>query len=336
MSTATKPRAATNARAIKASTDAQKAAQAADAKVEATRIAQAAKVAAEATSQAEEAAEEMGAEALVSPANVSDVQAFHVNAYRNAEHAAGQSKHAANVSAVAFFRTLPETVKVTTSKSSTVKPVSARERAERTLEALCVRVERGPSGKVTKGLDSIGLTVQRVTQLVEAFRNAEVALTSLKVEEHAQALASEDPEQVAKVETEARQVEALVSALDQARVVAGTKAAAALASSVRESVEEASEVDFKIESEEGPAVVSTPEQVAVESAREGVKGMRAGKTEQTKETGVVKTASQKISDSVQALWDAIEANATDLDAGQKSALVSKIETLHAHALKFLA
>lgn len=303
--------------------------QAATAKAEATQAAQAAKV------EAAEAVAEV-VEAAATVTNVSDVQAFHVNAYRNAEHTAGQSKHQANVAAVAYFRTLPETVKVTTNKSETTKPVSARERAERTLEALCVRVERGPSGKVTKGLDSIGLTVQRVTQLVEAFRNAEVALTTLKVEEHAQALASEDPVKVAAVEAEAKAVESLVSALDQARVVGGTKAAAALASSVRETVEEAAQVDFTVESEEGPAVVSTPATVAVESAREGVKGMRAGKAEQEKETPVVKTASQKISDAVQVLWDAIETNATDLDAGQKSALVSKIETLHAHALKHLA
>lgn len=294
--------------------------QAATAKAEATQAAQAAKVEA-----AEAVAEVVEASATVT--NVSDVQAFHVNAYRNAEHTAGQSKHQANVAAVAYFRTLPETVKVTTNKSETTKPVSARERAERTLEALCVRVERSASGKVTKGLDSIGLTVQRVTQLVEAFRNAEVALVSLKVEEHAQALASEDPVKVAAVEAEAKAVESLVSALDQARVVGGTKAAAALASSVRETVEET------VEAEGDDA---SPVTVAVESARDGVKGMRAGKAEQAKESPVVKTASQKISDAVQVLWDAIETNATDLDAGQKSALVSKIEALHAHALKHLA
>lgn len=320
--TTTKARGATTARAIKASTDAQKAAQAADAKAEATKAAQAVKV---------EAAE-VAAEAAAPVTNLDDVRAFHVNAYRNAEHTAGQSKHAANVAAVAFFRTLPETVKVTTNKSETTKPVSARERAERTLEALCVRVERGPSGKVTKGLDSIGLTVQRVTQLVEAFRNAEVALTTLRVEEHAQALASEDPVKVAAVEAEAKAVESLVSALDQARVVGGTKAAAALASSVREDVE----TEVTVAAEKGDDEARTPAQVAVDAAKNGVKGMRAGKAEQAKESPVIKTASQKISDAVQVLWDAIETNATDLDAGQKSALVSKIETLHAHALKHLA
>lgn len=320
MSTTTKARGATTARAIKASTDAQKAAQAADAKAQATKDAQAAKV---------EAAETAAVEAAP-VTDVSDVQAFHVNAYRNAEHTAGQSKHAANVAAVAYFRTLPETVKVTTAKSSTVKPVSARERAEKTLEALCVNVERGASGKVTKGLDSIGLTVQRVTQLVEAFRNAEVAFSALKVEEHAQALASEDPVKVAAVEAEAKQVEALVSALDQARVVGGTKAASALASSVREQVEEEA-----TEAEEN----GTPANVvamAVESARDGVKAMRAGKAAQETESPVTKTAAQKISDEIQALWDAIEENATELDAGQKSALVGKIQALHAHALKFLS
>lgn len=321
MSTQTRPRAPRATAAIKASQDIAKAAQAADAKVEATKAAQAVKV---------EAAEVV--EASATTTNVSDVQAFHVNAYRNAEHTAGQSKHAANVAAVAYFRTLPETVKVTTNKSETTKPVSARERAERTLEALCVRVERGPSGKVTKGLDSIGLTVQRVTQLVEAFRNAEVALVSLRVEEHAQALASEDPVQVAAVEAEAKAVESLVSALDQARVVGGTKAAAALASSVREDVE----TEVTVAAEKGDDEARTPAQVAVDSAKNGVKGMRAGKAEQEKETPVVKTASQKISDAVQVLWDAIETNATDLDAGQKSALVSKVQALHAHALKHLA
>lgn len=322
MSTTTKPRAPRNAAAVKASTEAAKAAQAADAKAQATMDAQAAKVEAQ-------GAEEAFAEALTGT-SVSDVQAFHVNAYRNAEHTAGQSKHAANVAAVAYFRTLPETIKVTTAKSSTVKPVSARERAEKTLEALCVNVERGASGKVTKGLDSIGLTVQRVTQLVEAFRNAEVAFTSLKVEEHAQALASEDPVKVAAVEAEAKQVEALVSALDQARVVGGTKAASALASSVREAVEEEA-----TEAEESGTPANTVA-LAVESAREGVKAMRAGKAAQSVESAVVKTPAQVIADQVQALWDAIEENATDLDAGQKSALVGKIQALHAHALKHLS
>ena len=85
MSTTTKPRAPRNAQAIKASTDAQKAAQATDAKAEATKDAQAAKV---------EAAE---AATVVTAASLSDAQAFHVNGYRNAEATHGSSKHQANV-----------------------------------------------------------------------------------------------------------------------------------------------------------------------------------------------------------------------------------------------
>lgn len=297
--------------------------QTATAKAEATQAVQAAKV---------EAAEEAVQAATPAEAGLdSDIRRNrYVTDYRSAERQAGQSKHAANVAAVAYFRTLPETVTVTTAKSKVEKPVSARERAEKTLEALCVHVERNANGKVTKGLDSIGFTVQRVTQLVDAFRNAEVALSTLRVEKIADALNSKEPigsaQEVGDIVADSPQVEKLVSTLDQARVVGGKKAADALASSIREQIEE--------EVATGEDVA--PLAVALENAQTGVKRMREGKAEQAKSTDVVKTGSQKIGDAVQVLWDAIEANASDLDAGQKSALVGKIQALHAHALKHLA
>lgn len=309
MSTATKPRAPRRQAAVKASEAAIRE-QEATAKVEATQAAQAAKVA------AEEAAVE--AEKPAGP-SLSDRQFRLVTDYRNADRDAAIAKHAANVIAVAYFRTLPETITVTTAKSNTTKPVSARERAEKTLEALCVHVERNANGKVTKGLDTIGFTVQRVTQMVEAFRNAEVALSTLRVEEHAAALADTDPTTVAATVVEAKQVEALVSKLDQARVEGGTKAAAALASSIREQVEE--EVAANGADENAPAPVA----VAVEAATDGVDAIREGKREQRKETPKVKTASQIVGDAVAALVSALEAEAQNLDAGQKSALLAKVE-----------
>lgn len=318
MSTSTKPRAARNAQAIKASTDAQKEAQALAAKEEATREAQAAKV---------EAAE---AVTPVVAASLTDRQAFHVNAYRNAESTHGSSKHAANVAAVAYYRTLPETVKITTAKSETTKPVSARERAERTLEALCVKVERTTAGKVVKGLDTIGFTPVRVVQLVNAFTRAEVTGV-VKLADLVDGTDDSNPEEV----------EALVSALDQAQFVGGVKAADALASSIRERIAEAAPGPeagtVTMETSEGETFdFVKPLALAVETAKSDVVAMREAKKEQEKETPVVKSGATVIADAVQVLWDAIEANSTNLDAGQKSALVAKMNALQEHALKHLS
>lgn len=287
MSTNTKPRAPRTRAAVKASQDA--------AKVEAAEAA-----------------------TVVVEASLNDRQSRYVTDYRAAEATHGSSKHAANVAAVAFFRTLPETVTVTTAKSSQTKPVSARERAARTLEALCVNVERDAKGKVTKGLDTIGYTVQRLTMLVDAFTNAE-RTGMVKVE----ALAN--PVEGAEV-PDAESVESLVSALDQAAVVGGKRAAEALASSIREQVET-----------DGDAIVgATPLAKAVAVAQDDVVSMREAKKDQAKETAVVKTGSQVIADAVQVLWDALESESTNLDAGQKSALLGKIQALHAHAMKHLS
>lgn len=288
MSTQTKPRAPRNAAAIKAS--------ATEAKAEATQAAQSAKV---------EAAE---AATKVVEASLTDRQAHHVNAYRNAEATHGSSKHAANVAAVAYFRTLPESVTVTTAKSQTVKPVSARDRAAQTLEALCVKVERDGKGKVTKGLDTIGFTPVRVVQLVNAFTRAETTGV-VKVEALANPVEGETV-------PDAEQVEALVSALDQAAVVGGIRGADALASSIRETVAE------RVQAEAGEI---SPLAAAVETAKADVKAMREAKAEQAKSTPVVKTAAQTIGDAVAALVSALEAEAQNLDAGQKSALLAKVQ-----------
>lgn len=292
MATTTKPRGPRNAAAIKAS--------ATEAKAEATKAAQSTKV---------EAAE---AATKVVEASLSDRQSRYVTEYRNAEATHSTSKHAANVAAVAFFRTLPDTMVTTTAKSSTTKPVGAIERARQTLEALCVKVERDASGKVTKGADTIAFTPQRLTQLVDAFTNAE--RTSLvKVE----ALANP-----AKGETipDAEQVEALVSVFDQAAVVGGKRAAEALASKVREDVESGPD-------SEHAAAGQSDLSRAVESAKADVVTMREAKKEQAKSSPVVKTPAQTIGDAVQVLWDALEANAKDLDAGQKSAILAKVQEL---------
>lgn len=316
MSTSTKPRAPRNAQAVKASQAAQQV-QAATAKEEATLEAQAAKV------EAAEAAK------VVTEASLSDRQSFHVNGYRNAESTHGSSKHQANVHAVAYYRTLPESVTVKTAKSSQVKPVSARERAAQTLEALCVKVERSESGKVVKGLDTIGFTPVRVVQLVNAFTRAEV-VGVVKVEALVSGEDTSDPEQV----------EALVSALDQAQFVGGVKAADALASTIRERLAESpadANGDLALESADGESVdYVKPLDLAVKAAQSDVVSMREAKKEQAKETPVVKSPAMVISDAVQVLWDAIEANSTDLDAGQKSALVAKINALSEHAHKFLS
>lgn len=298
MSTTTKPRAPRTTAAIKASQ--------ANAKAEATKTAQAVKVAeaeAEATAKAEAHTE----------ATLSERQSYYVNGYRNAEATHGSSKHAANVAAVAFFRTLPEAEVVKTAKSSQTKKVSARARAAKTIEALCVKVERDAKGNVTKGLDTIGYTVQRLTMLVDAFTNAE-RTGVVKVE----ALASGDADQ-----GDAEKVEALVSALDQAAVVSGKRAAEALASDIRERVEE------KAEAEGDDA--GDPLTIAVETAQSDVKTLREVKAEQAKATPVVQTAAQKIGDAIAALYDALEADAKDLDAGQKSAMLAKVNDL----VKFL-
>lgn len=317
MSTNTKPRAPRAAAAVKASEAAQRE-QDATAKAEATLEAQAAKV---------EAAE---AATVVVAASLTDRQAFHVNAYRNAESTHGSSKHAANVAAVAYFRTLPETIKVTTAKSATVKPVSARERAERTLEALCVKVERTTAGKVVKGLDTIGFTPVRVVQLVNAFTRAEVTGV-VKLADLVDGTDDSNPEEV----------EALVSALDQAQFVGGVKAADALASSIRERIAEAAPGPeagtVTLETSDGEAFdFVKPLALAVETAKSDVVAMREAKKEQAKETPVVKSGATVIADAVQVLWDAIEANSTNLDAGQKSALVAKMNALQEHALKHLS
>lgn len=304
MSTNTKPRAPRAGAAIKASQDIAKAAQAADAKAEATKSAQAAKV------EAAEAAK------VVTEASLSDRQAHYVNEYRNAENTHGSSKHAANVAAVAYFRTLPESVTVKTAKSSQVKPVSARERAAQTLEALCVKVERSESGKVVKGLDTIGFTPVRVVQLVNAFTRAEVTGV-VKVEALVNGTDESNPEEV----------EALVSALDQAQVVGGVKVADALASQIREQIE--TDTDDEI-------IGETPLAKAVAVAQDDVVSMREAKKEQAKSTPVVKSGATVIADAVQVLWDAIESNSTDLDPGQKSALVAKMNALQEHAAKHLS
>lgn len=291
MATTTKPRAPRTRQAVKVSQDAAKV----DAKVEATKAAQAAKV---------EAAE---AATVVVEASLSDRQARYVSEYRSAEADHGTSKHRANVAAVAFFRTLPESETVTTNKSQTVKPVGAIERARRTLEALCVKVERNDKGQVVKGSDTIAFTPQRLTQLVDAFTNAE--RTSLvKVE----ALANGDDT------SDAEQVEALVSAFDQAAVVGGKRAAEALASKVREDSEE------RVAAEAGEI---SPLAAAVESARADVVEMREAKKEQAKTAPVVKTAAQIVGDAVQVLWEALEAEAQNLDAGQKSAMLAKVNEM---------
>lgn len=297
MSTTTKPRAPRNAAAIKAS-------QATEAKAAETKAAQAVKVAeaeAEATAKAEAHAE----------ATLSERQNFYVNGYRNAEATHGSSKHAANVAAVAFFRTLPEAEVVKTAKSSQTKKVSARARAAKTIEALCVRVERDAKGNVTKGLDTIGYTVQRLTMLVDAFTNAE-RTGVVKVE----ALASGEGDSV-----DAEKVEALVSALDQAAVVSGKRAAEALASDIRERIE--------VEAEGGDE--GAPLSLAVETAQADVKTLREVKAEQAKATPVTVTPAQKVGDAIAALYDVLEAEAQNLDAGQKSAMLGKINDM----LKFL-
>lgn len=288
--------------------------QAATAKEEATRAAQAAKVE-EAAKAAEEAAE---AVSTAVEASLSEVQHRLVTDYRDAESTHGSSKHKANVAAVAYWRTLPESVTVKTAKSSKVKNVSARERAAQTLEALCVRVER-KDGKVVKGLDTIGFTPVRLVQLVNAFTRAEVTGV-VKVDALVNGTDNSDPEQV----------EALVSALDQAAVVGGIKAADALASSIREHVEEESGLPVEVladvpDGEEPPTYVPTDLAIAVETAQADVADMRAAKAEQTRETPVVKTAAQIIGDALNALVSALEENAQDLDAGQKSALLAKVE-----------
>lgn len=300
MATNTRPRAPRAAQAVKASQDIAKAAQATDVKAQATMDAQAAKV------EAADAAK------VVTEASLSDRQAHHVNEYRNAESTHGSSKHAANVHAVAYYRTLPESVTVKTAKSSQVKPVSARERAAQTLEALCVRVERTDAGKVVKGLDTIGFTPVRVVQLVNAFTRAEVTGV-VKVEALVNGTDESNPEQV----------EALVSALDQAQFVGGVKVADALASSIRERVEET----FEAEGDDA----GSPLSVALDAAQSDVVAMREAKKEQAKSTPVVKTAAQQIGDAVQALWDVLETESPNLDAGQKSALLAKVEAL----IKFL-
>lgn len=314
MSTNTKPRAPRNAAAIKASADAAKV----EAKAEATKVAQAAKV------EAAEAAK------VVTEASLSDRQAHYVNEYRNAETTHGSSKHAANVAAVAYYRTLPESVTVKTAKSSQVKPVSARERAAQTLEALCVKVERNEAGKVVKGLDTIGFTPVRVVQLVNAFTRAEVTGV-VKVEALVSGEDTNNPEEV----------EALVSALDQAQFVGGVKVADALASSIRETIAEAAPGPeagtVTLETKDGKAFdFVSPLALAVETAQSDVVAMREAKKEQAKETPVVKSPATVIADAVQVLWDAIEANSTDLDPGQKSALIAKMNALQEHSAKHLA
>lgn len=310
MSTNTKPRAPRANAAIKAS-------QEADAKVTATLEAQAAKV------EAADAAK------VVTEASLSDRQAHHVNAYRNAEATHGSSKHAANVHAVAYYRTLPESVTVKTAKSSQVKPVSARERAAQTLEALCVKVERNEAGKVVKGLDTIGFTPVRVVQLVNAFTRAEVTGV-VKVEALVSGEDTSDPEQV----------EALVSALDQAQFVGGVKVADALASRIRERLAESpadENGDLALETVDGMTFdYVKPLALAVEAAKSDVVAMREAKKSQATSTPVVKSPATVIADAVQVLWDTIEANSTDLDAGQRSALLAKMIALQEHAAKHLA
>lgn len=296
MSTQTRPRAPRTQAAIKASQ--------VDAKAQATLEASAVKV------EAQEAA----TEAAVTPreASLGERQNRLVNDYRNAESRHGSSQHAAKVAAIAFFRTLPDVVNVATAKSSTQKPVSVRERASQTLEALCVKVERDSKGKAVRGLDTIGFTVNRFSQLVDAFNNAE-ATGLVKVD----ALA--DASETDAAGSDAEQVEALVSALDQAAVVGGKRAAEALASSVREQVQETVEAEG--------AEAGSPLSVAVEIAQSDVKDMRAAKVAQAKVTPVVKTAAQTIGDAVQGLWDALESEARNLDAGQKSAILAKVQEL---------
>lgn len=291
MATPTKPRAPRTRQAVKVSQDAAKV----DAKVEATKAAQAAKV---------EAAE---AATVVVEASLSDRQARYVSEYRSAEADHGTSKHRANVAAVAFFRTLPESETVTTAKSQTVKPVGAIERARRTLEALCVKVERNANGVVTKGADTIAFTPQRLTQLVDAFTNAE-RTNLVKVE----ALVNGTDE------NDAETVEALVSAFDQAAVVGGKRAAEALASKVREDVEE------RVAAEAGEI---SPLSAAVESAKSDVVEMREAKKAQAVTAPVTRTPAQIIGDQVQALWDALEAEAQNLDSGQKSAMLAKVQEM---------
>lgn len=305
MATATKPRAPRRQAAVKVSQDIAQAAQAVDAKADATKAAQAAKV---------EAAD---AATVVVEASLSDRQARYVSEYRAAEADHGTSKHRANVAAVAFFRTLPVSEMTTTAKSQTVKPVGAIERARRTLEALCVKVERSPQGVVTKGADAIAFTPQRLTQLVDAFTNAE--RTSL-VKVEALVNGTDD--------NDAEQVEALVSAFDQARVVGGARAAEALAGSVRERVEE------QVEAEGDDA--GKPLTLAVETVKADVVEMREAKKSQAVTAAVVPTASQKIADAVTVLWDLIESEAQNLDAGQKSAILAKFHALSAHTAKHLA
>lgn len=298
MSTTTKPRAPRTNAAIKAS-------QATDAKAAETKTAQAVKVA------EAEAIESAKAEAHAE-ATLSERQSYYVNGYRNAEATHGSSKHAANVAAVAFFRTLPEAETVKTAKSSQTKKVSARARAAKTIEALCVRVERDGKGNVTKGLDTIGYTVQRLTMLVDAFTNAE-RTGVVKVE----ALASGEA-----TEQDAEKVEALVSALDQAAVVSGKRAAEALASDIRERVSENPDVTV-----DG----ADPLTIAVETAQEDVKTLREVKAEQAKATPVTVTPAQKVGDAIAALYDVLESEAQNLDAGQKSAMLAKVNDL----VKFL-
>lgn len=231
-------------------------------------------------------------------ASIADRKARYVNEYRNAAHGVESSTHKANVSAVAYFKTLPQTVEVKTAKKTTTKPVGAIERARQTIEALCVKVERGADGKVKRGDDVIGYTPARLTQIVEAFENAET-VGVIKVENLA-AKGGSKPN--------AEEVEALVSGFDQFRKVAGTAAAKALASEVRDGGADSVEV------------------VAAEVASKVADARAAAKSQEVK-APVTKTPAQVVGDAVTALTTALEENAASLDAGQKSALLAKVEAL---------